>query len=140
MERLFAVPPFKISPMTLPRKTSFGLREAIFTNPTKSKIDGGCLALDLEDGDKIKDLLELPDETICEMTSKMNPLTPVEKGIYELSFCYSQDRKFAALQLAKYMSFEYRPVTAIRFVENETAESLLGILLKEDGNAVKAKT
>lgn len=98
------------------------LKEIVFTNPTKSKIDGGCLALDIEDGDKIKELLELPDETICEMASKMNPLSPVENGMYNLSFCYSQDHKFAALQLTKYMSFEYRPVTAIRFVENETAE------------------
>lgn len=98
------------------------LKEIVFTNPTKSKIDGGCLALDIEDGDKIKELLELPDETICEMGSKMNPLSPVENGMYNLSFCYSQDHKFAALQLTKYMSFEYRPVTAIRFVENETAE------------------
>lgn len=106
------------------------LKEIVFNNPAKSKISGGNLELDSDEGGKIKELLELPDETICEMASKMNPLSPVENGMYNLSFCYSQDHKFAALQLTKYMSFEYRPVTAIRFVENETAESLLRILLK----------
>ncbi|MCQ2125738.1 MAG: hypothetical protein MJZ25_16305 [Fibrobacter sp.] len=112
------------------KKTFFGLRETIFYNPTKSKIDGGDLELDPNDGDKIKELLELPDDSICETVAKMEPLPSVENGMYDLSYCYSQDHKFAALQLAKYMSFEYRPVTAIRFVENETAESLLRILLK----------
>lgn len=111
-------------------KSFFGLKETIFYNPTKSKIDGGDLELDPDSGDKIKELLELPDDTICEMASKMNHLSPAENGMYDLSFCYSQDHKFAALQLTKYLSFEYRPVTAIRFVENETAESLLRILLK----------
>ncbi|MCQ2107413.1 MAG: hypothetical protein MJZ05_01450 [Fibrobacter sp.] len=53
---------------------------------------------------------------------EMDHLLPAENGMYDLSYCYSQDHKFAALQLTKYMSFEYRPVTAIRFVENETAE------------------
>lgn len=110
-------------------KSFFGLKETIFYNPTKSKIDGGDLELDPDSGDKIKELLELPDDTICEMASKMNHLSPAENGMYDLSFCYSQDHKFAALQLTKYLSFEYRPVTAIRFVENETAESLLRILL-----------
>ena len=112
------------------KKTFFGLKETLFFNPTKSKIDGGDLELDSDNGDKIKELLELPDDTICQLTSKMDHLLPAENGMYDLSYCYSQDRKFAALQLTKYMSFEYRPVTAIRFVENETAESLLRILLK----------
>lgn len=112
------------------KKTFFGLKETIFYNPTKSKIDGGDLELNPNDGDKIKELLELPDDTICELAPTMNPLVSVENGMYDLSYCYSQDHKFAALQLTKYMSFEYRPVTAIRFVENETAESILKILLK----------
>ncbi len=112
------------------KKTFFGLKETLFFNPTKSKIDGGDLELDSDNGDKIKELLELPDDTICQLTSKMDHLLPTENGMYDLSYCYSQDHKFAALQLTKYMSFEYRPVTAIRFVENETAESLLRILLK----------
>ena len=104
------------------KKTFFGLKETLFFNPTKSKIDGGDLELDSDNGDKIKELLELPDDTICQLTSKMDHLLPAENGMYDLSYCYSQDHKFAALQLTKYMSFEYRPVTAIRFVENETAE------------------
>lgn len=112
------------------KKSFFGLKETIFYNPTKSKIDGGDLELDPDNGDKIKELLELPDDTICQLTSKMDHLLPAENGMYDLSYCYSKDHKFAALQLTKYMSFEYRPVTAIRFVENETAESLLRILLK----------
>lgn len=112
------------------KKTFFGLKETLFFNPTKSKIDGGDLELDPDNGDKIKELLEMPDDAICQMASKMGHLLPVENGMYDLSYCYSQDHKFAALQLTKYMSFEYRPVTAIRFVENETAESLLRILLK----------
>lgn len=112
------------------KKTFFGLKETLFYNPTKSKIDGGDLELNPNDGDKIKELLELPDDTICELAPTMNPLVSVENGMYDLSYCYSQDHKFAALQLTKYMSFEYRPVTAIRFVENETAESILKILLK----------
>lgn len=112
------------------KKTFFGLKETLFFNPTKSRIDGGDLELDPDNGDKIKELLELPDDTICQLTSKMDHLLPAENGMYDLSYCYSQDHKFAALQLTKYMSFEYRPVTAIRFVENETAESLLKILLK----------
>lgn len=112
------------------KKTFFGLKETLFFNPTKSKIDGGDLELDSNNGDKIKELLELPDNTICQMASKMGHLLPAENGMYDLSYCYSQDHKFAALRLTKYMSFEYRPVTGIRFVENETAESLLRILLK----------
>ncbi|MCL4102005.1 hypothetical protein [Fibrobacter sp. HC4] len=111
-------------------KTFLGLKESIFSNTTKSDVDGIELKLNSEDGDKIKELLELPDETICEMASKMDCLSSAEDGTYELSVCYSQDRKFAALQLAKYMAFKYRPVTGVRFVENETAESLLKILLK----------
>lgn len=112
------------------KKNFFGLKETLFFNPTKSKIDGADMELDPCSGEKIKELLELPDETICELASKMDHLLPAENGMYDLSYCYSQDHKFAALQLTKYMSFEYRPVTAIRFVENETAESLLKILLK----------
>lgn len=112
------------------KKAFFGLKETLFFNPTKSKIDGADMELDPCSGEKIKELLELPDETICEMASKMDHLAPAENGMYNLSFCYSRDHKFAALQLTKYLSFEYRPVTGIRFIENETAESLLKILLK----------
>lgn len=112
------------------KKTFFNLKETVFYAPSHSKIEGGYLELDSDNGEKLKELLELPDSSIREMAMKMEPIPSVENGMYDLSFCYSQDRKFAALQLRKYMHFEYRTVTAIRFVEDETAESLLKILLK----------
>lgn len=69
------------------KKTFFGLKETLFFNPTKSKIDGGDLELDSDNGDKIKELLELPDDTICQLTSKMDHLLPAENGMYDLSYC-----------------------------------------------------
>lgn len=112
------------------KRTFFNLIETIFYSPSHSKIEGEDLELDAETGEKIKELLELPDDSVYERSMKMNKVSTVENGMYNLSVYYSEDHQFAALQLTKYLSFEYRPVTAIRFLENETAESLLGILLK----------
>lgn len=112
------------------KKSFFNLKETLFYSPSHSKIDGEELELDSEAGEKIKELLELPDDAVREISMDMKKISTVENGTYNLSVCYSEDHQFAALQLTKYLCFEYRPVTAVRFMENETAESLLKVLVK----------
>lgn len=111
-------------------KYFFDLRTKVIYTPTNSKVIGCSLEYGASNGEKIKELLELPDETILEEASKMKFLESMDNGMYDLSFCYSKDYKFAALQLSKYMAFEYRAVTAVRFIENDVAEALLRVLLK----------
>ena len=111
-------------------KCFFDLCTNVLYAPSNSKVAACSKEYGPADGEKLKDLLGLPDDTIFEIASKMDFIEPTDNGMFSLSFCYSKDYQFAALQLSKYMAFEYRPVTEIRFVENGVADALLKVLLK----------
>ncbi|SHL01020.1 hypothetical protein [Fibrobacter sp. UWEL] len=112
------------------KKSFFGLKEKVLYKNTNSPVVGCDLEFSPTDGEKLEKLLSRPLEHMSNMeltvvSQDLGMLHPAENGMYDLTLCYSQDHQFAALQLTKYLGFEYRPVSELHFVEGDCAQTLL---------------
>lgn len=98
----------------------FGLCcKAIFM-PTNSKIDAKTLEYSPEIGGRLNTILNMPHDKLVSTLENFRPVTTVN-GNYLLELCTSRDGNFAALQLFRYVSLKYSPVTDVIFFEEDDA-------------------
>jgi len=112
------------------KKAFFGLKKNVVYTRTNSVVKGKYMEFDYTNGQKVQMLLDAPWESLEAVVSKMGCPVPAENGMFCLSMCFSQDRRFAAMQLCRYVGFDYVPVHDIRFAEGDEAEALLSPFVK----------
>ncbi|MCL4102007.1 hypothetical protein SAMN05720766_1084 [Fibrobacter sp. UWH9] len=112
------------------KKAFFGLKKNVIYTLTNSIVRGSYMEYDFTNGKKVAMLLETPWESLEAVLGKVGRPVPADNGMFCLSMCYSQDRKFAAMQLCRYVSFDYVPTCDIRFAEGDEAEILLRPFVK----------
>lgn len=108
-------------------KAFFGLKENLFYVPTNSKIDVLQHEYTPENGRKVEIILNTNVsslETVVKAEGKV-PTTMV--GNVRLDICVSRDRQFVALQMFRFGSGDYQPVTDVCFYEGREAELVTSI-------------
>ena len=76
-----------------------------------------------QDGECLKKIIEAPRAQLNDLVEKYGKLTQANIGNYHLEMCAAADGRFTALQLFRFVNYEYTPVTDVCIYEE--AESLL---------------
>lgn len=90
--------------------------------PTGGRVTEASLYFDFQNMDKLKDLLEkgsFPLDTYIKSTGS---------GNLRLDILYSQDSKFAAVQLFQFIPYAYTPVTKVHYFTGDKASALITYL------------
>lgn len=108
-------------------KKSLFSTKAVYT-PTQSTLDITTQEYTPADGERMEHLLSLPLPKLeAELQAKGKPATtPV--GHFRLEAAVAKDRQFAAVQLFRFVDFEYKPASELCIAEGTEAESLIKLL------------
>lgn len=106
----------------------FGLITKVIYTPTGSPVKAVMKEYSTEDGETLKRLLATPEKDLAEFIGKCKDMKSVGMGPVRLEACISEDNRFAALQLFGYSDFEYRPISDIRILTGDDAETVSVIL------------
>lgn len=108
-------------------KSFLGLSTKVIYLPTNSPVDAKTVELTPDTGDKLKAILEGPREKLVKALKDLKP-QPTVNGNYMVEACISRDGAFAALQLMKFLSMSYEPVTEVFFFERDEAQAIKEVL------------
>lgn len=76
-----------------------------------------------QDGECLKKIIGAPRAQLNDLVEKYGKLPQANIGNYHLEMCAAADGRFTALQLFRFVNYEYKPVTNVCIYEE--AESLL---------------
>ena len=108
-------------------KKSLFSTKAVYT-PTQSRVKAIILEYSPSEGERIARLLDMPlDKMAADIQQKGRPLAGAN-GNYRLEFCLSDDRQFCALQLFRFVDFQYKPLFEPRFYEGKDVEAMALLL------------
>ena len=108
-------------------KKSLFSTKAVYT-PTQSRVKAIILEYTPSEGERVARLLEMPlDKMAADIQQKGRPLAGAN-GNYRLEFCLSDDRQFCALQLFRFVDFQYKPLFEPRFYEGKDVEAMALLL------------
>ena len=93
-------------------------KELVYT-PTGSSISEGSCYWDVSDLQELARLLEQSD------FASTAPLTVKLSGNVRLDYILSKDRKFAAVQLFRFVPYVYEPVSQVYYYTGEVAEAFV---------------
>ena len=99
----------------------FGLCSKAVFLPTNSEIEAKTLEYSPEIGGRLNTILNMPHDKLIITLENFHPVTTVN-GNYMLELCTSRDGNFAALQLFRFSSLNYSPVTEVMIFEDEDAK------------------
>lgn len=105
------------------KKTCFGLSTQVIYSPTKSKVKAKQNEYSVENGTRLEKILNADETTAMEMLQKKQ-LKPSSMGNIRLDACISNDHQFAAVQLLRFIDFNYQPFTDVVVYEGKTAEAI----------------
>lgn len=111
-------------------KAFFGLKTKVTYTKTNCAVKGLCLEYTLDDGKKIIDFLNAEEGSIDDAVQKIGKLSTSDYGSLRLALCYSEDKRFAALQLYKYQNFSYITDGKVWIYEGDDAEKHLRPFIK----------
>ena len=111
-------------------KTCLGLFTKVTYTPTNSPVVGLCQEFDSANGQKVQEILSAASSELDRVEQKVGKLQVADNGCFRLSICFSKDHKFAALQIAQYTNFQYKPMGEVRFAEGEEAIKVLQPFVK----------
>lgn len=96
--------------------------------PTHSRLSSYRNYYNTADGESFLHLSEAPAEVIGEQISTIGERNTTADGEYRLDMCLSDDARFVAFQVFKRNRGEYEPVSIIRFLEGDEAQSFEQLL------------
>ena len=107
------------------KKSCFGLSSKLVYTLTQSPVKVSVYDYAPADGERVERLLNLsPEKLEQELSEKGAPKTaPV--GHFRLEVCLSEDRKFCALQLFRFVDFSYTAASEARFYEGKNVETIV---------------
>lgn len=108
-------------------KSFFGLKENLSYLPTNSKIDVLQHEFTPENGRKIENILSTNASSLENAVKTVGKVPTTMVGNMRLDICVSRDRRFAALQLFRFGTGDYQPVTGVCFYEGHEAELVTSI-------------
>lgn len=104
------------------KKSFFGLKTLVTYLPTHSSVQVIQNEYSAADGAKLESILKAkPDAAVALLNQ-----TQIEKasmGNMRLDACVSADNQFVALQLLRFIDFDYKPVTSVMVFEGKDAEA-----------------
>ena len=108
-------------------KKSLFSKKAIYT-PTQSPVKVIVQDYTPTEGERLEHLLSLPlDKMVADIQQKGAPKSaPI--GHYRLEACLSEDGKFCAIQLFRFVDFKNSPVFDPRFYEGKDVEAVAKLL------------
>ncbi|MBR1557197.1 MAG: hypothetical protein IJ647_05500 [Prevotella sp.] len=108
-------------------KKSLFSKKAIYS-PTQSAIKVIILDYTPSEGEQLERLLSMPlDKMSAEIEQKGAPkAAPI--GHYRFEVCLSEDGKFCAIQLFRFLDFKNSPVFEPRFYEGKDVEKIMKLL------------
>lgn len=108
-------------------KKSLFSTKAVY-EPTQSPVKAIVQEYTPTSGERVKELLSLPlDKMADELQKKGKPATaPI--GHYHLEACLSDDHQFCALQLFRFINFDFEPVFEPRFYEGQAVETIVKLI------------
>ena len=104
-------------------KSFLGLSTKVTYLPTNSSVYVKTIEFSPETGDKLKAILEGPREKLAKALKNLKP-RPTVNGNYMVEACISRDGAFAALQLTRFLSLCYEPVTEVLIFERDEAQAI----------------
>ena len=110
------------------RHSFFGLIQSVIYEPSGSPVEIVVQDYSPDDGERLEKLLFLPLERLkSEIESKGKPARTAI-GNFRLEACLSRDHRFCALQLFRFVDFNYAPATEPLFYEGEAAETIVKLI------------
>ena len=108
-------------------KKSLFSTKAIYT-PTQSQVKPVILEYTPTEGERVERLLDMPlDKVAADIQQKGRPASGTN-GHFRLELCLSDDRLFCALQLFRFIDFQYKPVFEPRFYEGKDVAYIAHLL------------
>ena len=101
--------------------------KAIYT-PTQSQVKAIILDYSPSEGERVERLLDMPlDKIAVDIQQKGKPVTGAN-GNFRLELCLSADHQFCALQLLRFVDFQYKPCFEPRFYEGKDVEFITQLI------------
>ena len=108
-------------------KKSLFSTKVVYT-PTQSQVKACILEYSPTEGERVERLLGMPlDKMAADIQQKGKPAAGAN-GNFRLELCLSDDRLFCALQLFRFIDFQYKPVFEPRFYEGKDVEAIALLL------------
>ena len=108
-------------------KKSLFSTKVIYT-PTQSLVKPIVLEYTPSEGERMERLLDMPlDKMAADIQEKGKPVAGAN-GHFRLEFCLSDDHQFCALQLFRFIDFQYKPVFEPRFYEGKDGAYITHLL------------
>ena len=110
------------------KRVFFSFIQRAIYQPTLSTIDVHIQDYTSEMGAKWEKILNTPEAQLKEVIKQVGEIQKADISNMRLEACISRDRQFLALQLFRFVDFQYHPMTEARFFEGEQVklfESLL---------------
>ena len=108
-------------------KKSLFSTKVIYT-PTQSQVKPIVLEYTPSEGERMERLLDMPlDKMAADIQEKGKPVAGAN-GHFRLEFCLSDDHQFCALQLFRFIDFQYKPVFEPRFYEGKDGAYITHLL------------
>ncbi len=109
------------------KKSLFGLKTQVIYTPTHSTVN--CYQYDYapEAEASLKKLLEAVNDKVADEVKGVAKHRRVDMGNVRLEAAVSTDHQFAALQLTKFVNFNYTPVSGVKIFEGVNAQSVAAL-------------
>lgn len=106
------------------KKSLFGLSTTLIYNPTGSIVDARVVELTSADGNHLRwNILCASAGDLQRIIGNFQP-KPVNNGNYLAELCMSRDGEFLAIQLLRFSTLNYEPVTDVLIYEGDDARAL----------------
>ena len=105
------------------KSSMLGLRTQAIYVPTHSKMKASIIEYAPQAGDKIKHIMEVPEEDLEQEVGSFHP-HPTVNGNYMLEKLSSEDGLFTILLLLQYHNFNYEPVTDVQVYKDNDAKTI----------------
>ena len=109
-------------------KGFFGLTTRYVYTPTGSQLVGFTRDFTPEMGEKMERVLNTTEKDLAHAISQAGDIRTTPIGHWHLEACISEDHRFAAVQLFRFIDFKNTPATEIRIYEGEAAAQIAAVL------------
>lgn len=103
-------------------KSFLGLKKTLVYSPTSEKISLETYEYTPDKSSKIEQILKADNSTLQQVVEKTGEIEKAATSNLRLELAFSEKQSFAAVQLFRFVDFQYQPVTEIRYYEGDSAK------------------
>ena len=109
-------------------KGFLGIGSKATYTPTNSKLNAVINYYSAEDAQAFVKLINAAETEVASLAKKVTPPSKLSISNYRLEACVTDDKQFVAIQVLSYADFRNTPISDLKYLEGEAAQSIAALL------------